>query len=122
MGWVYVAVLDIAQEAAHRLADLTDRSGRRELNREDYALPHRAYSPSLSRNSASRSSAARAACGPSSRIRRSPSGRTDATIRTACSAATRVAKVPGVSARLTAPSTSSPRTARERRASALDIP
>src|SRR6266851_639613 len=49
LGCVDVAVLDIAQEAAHRLADLTDRFGRRELNREDYALPHRGSSPSLSR-------------------------------------------------------------------------
>src|SRR6266851_3842675 len=125
LGWVDVAVLDIAQEAAHRLADLTDRSSRRVFDREDHALTHCTASPSPSRNRASRPSAARAACGPSSRIRRSPSGKTDATMSTACSAATRVAKVPGESARLSAPSTpttSSPRTARERRASALEIP
>src|SRR6266851_1327918 len=82
-----VAVLDVAHKAADRSPHLAARWRRVEFTLHKAALAH----CSASLNCARRSSAAAAAAGASSCIRRWPSGRTEATISTACSAAVRAA-------------------------------
>src|ERR1700687_3813042 len=86
-------MLDVAEEAAHGAPALSARRTRIELDLDEAALHH--CPDSLKR--ASRSSAAAAAGALSSRIRRWPSGKIEATINTECSAAVRAARAAGES-------------------------
>jgi len=90
---VEVTMLDVAKKAAYGLSDVA--AGQRELDADDAAFSHWASASTIP----TRSRAATAARAASSCLRRSPSGRIEATISTACSAASSVAKSSGDSAR-----------------------